>query len=66
MNGTSIETYDTYTMILNFKLRKMFQWTFIAVNVKQPIIGADFLSHYGLNADVSAKKLTEKNQIQMS
>lgn len=58
-NGTKINTYGTHTMTLDLSLRRNFLWTFIIANVQQPIIGADFLSHYGLLVDLSSKKLID-------
>lgn len=58
-NGTKIDTYGTHTLTLDIKLRRAFRWTFIIANVKQPILGADFLSHYGLLVDLSSKKLID-------
>lgn len=46
-------------MTLDLKLRRAFRWTFIIANVKQPILGADFLSHYELLVDLSSKKLID-------
>lgn len=46
-NGTKIITYGTKSMILDLRLRRQYKWTFIVADVKQPILGADFLSHYG-------------------
>jgi hypothetical protein len=42
-NGTTIPTLS-----LNLELRRNLTWWFVAANVTQPLIGADFLSHYGL------------------
>lgn len=59
-NGTEIKTYGVRTLILDFNLRRAFKWTFIVAAVKQPIIGADFLSHYRLLVDLSARKLIDQ------
>lgn len=58
-NGTKIDTYGTHTMTLNLRLRRAFTWTFIVATVKQPILGADFLSHFGLLVDLSSRKLID-------
>lgn len=59
-NGTGIKTYGTKTLILDLKLRRPYQWTFIIADVQQPILGADFLSHHGLLVDLSLRKLIDK------
>lgn len=59
-NGTEIKTYGVKTLNLDFGLRRQFRWTFIIADVKQNIIGADFLSRYGLLVDISARKLIDK------
>lgn len=59
-NGTEIKTFGLRTLILDFNLRRAFKWTFIVAAVKQPIIGADFLSHYRLLVDLGARKLIDQ------
>lgn len=51
-NGTSINTYGTITLRLNFRLCRDFTWRFVIAEVSKPIIGVDFLSHYNLLVDV--------------
>lgn len=58
-NGTVIDTYGLKTLILDFKLRRPFRWSFILANVSQPILGADFLTHYKLLVDLSNRKLID-------
>ncbi len=43
MNDTNITTYGIRSLTLDLGLRRSFRWTFIIANVKQPILGADFL-----------------------
>lgn len=59
-NGTEIKTYGVKSLILNFKLRRPYRWDFVIADVKQPILGADFLSHHKLLVDVSARKLIDQ------
>lgn len=59
-NGTEIKTYGIKTMVLDLKLRRAFRWTFIVADVKQPIIGADFLAHYKLLVDLSTRRLIDQ------
>lgn len=58
-NGSVIRTYGTKNLELNLKLRRSFTWNFILADVKQPILGADFLSHYKLLVDVNRRKLID-------
>ncbi len=37
----------------------MFQWIFIIADVQKPIIGADFLRHFGLLVDMKNRHLTD-------
>ena len=36
-----------------------FTWDFIVTDVKMPLLGADFLSHYGLLVDIANPKLLD-------
>lgn len=45
-NGSEIKTYGVKTLNLDFRLRRPFRWSFVLAEVKQPILGADLLSHY--------------------
>ena len=42
------ESHSTRSLTLNLGLRHTFQWVFIIADVQKPIIGADFLHHFGL------------------
>lgn len=59
-NGTEIKTYGVKTMELDFNLRRPYRWSFVLADVKQPILGADFLSHHKLLVDVYRKKLIDE------
>jgi hypothetical protein len=50
-NGTTISTYGWLSLSFNLGLRQDFTWWFMVTNVTQPLIGADFLSHFGLLVD---------------
>ena len=56
-NGIRIATYDTVAIHLNLSLRHAFKWHFTVADIKTPIIGMDFLSHYGLLVDPRNKRL---------
>jgi hypothetical protein len=47
-NGTTIRTYGWLPLSLNLGLRREFRWRFVLADVIKPLIGADFLSHFGL------------------
>lgn len=59
-NGTEIKTYGIRTLVLDLNLRRAFRWTFIVADVKQPIIGADFLTHNRLLIDLSTRRLIDQ------
>ncbi|XP_029162610.1 uncharacterized protein LOC114934135 [Nylanderia fulva] len=59
-NGTPIFTYETENMTLNFGLRQAFAWRFVIADVSRPIIGADFLAHYGLLVDLRNSRLVDQ------
>ncbi|PNF26385.1 hypothetical protein B7P43_G17346 [Cryptotermes secundus] len=46
-NGTTIHTYGWLPLSLNLGLRREFTWRFVVADVSHPIIGVDFLSHFG-------------------
>ena len=53
VNGTRIATYGTRSLTLNLGLRRTLRWVFIVADVQQPILGADFLSHFNLHVDMT-------------
>lgn len=58
-NGSHISTYGSTTMTLDFRLRRDFTWRFIIADVTRPIIGADFLAHFGLLVDLKSQRLVD-------
>lgn len=58
-NGSTIKTYGPINLNLNFGLRRTFIWQFIVADVTTAIIGSDFLAHYHLLPDCTAKKLVD-------
>jgi hypothetical protein len=58
-NGTTIPTYGLLPLSLNLRLRREFAWRFVVAIVTQPLIGADFLSHYGLLVDCRNSRLLD-------
>jgi hypothetical protein len=60
-NGTAIKTYGSVSLLLDFNLRRTFNWTFTVADVSYPIIGIDFLLHYALNVDLNQRRLIDGN-----
>lgn len=58
-NGSIIGTYGSSAINLNFGLRKSFSWKFVIADVAKPIIGADFIAHFGLLIDLKHKRLID-------
>ena len=44
---------------MNIGLRRTFQWVFVIADVKNPIIGADFLRHCSLLVDIDCNRLVD-------
>jgi hypothetical protein len=58
-NNTSIQVYGSKLLIVDLKLRRTFKWVFTVADVRKPILGADFLSHYHLLPDLRTQKLID-------
>ena len=56
-NNSPIVTYGTRSLTLNLGLRRTFRWVFKIGNVRNPILGADFLAYYGLIVDIRRRRL---------
>ena len=46
-------------MVVELGLAKSFKWSFTIADVSKPILGADFLRHYGLLVDLKCKRLMD-------
>ena len=57
VNGTPIATYGTRSYTMDLGLRRTFRWIFVLADVQKPILGADFLRHFGLLVDLQRKRL---------
>ena len=55
-NGTSIHTYGEREVNICLS-GQTYIWTFIIADVRHPLLGADFLSHYSLVVDVALHRL---------
>lgn len=60
-NGSRIRTFGSKTFELKFNVEKKFPWSFLVAEVSHPIIGADFLRHFGLLVDVKNNCLLDKS-----
>lgn len=58
-NNTKIRTYGAKIVNCNIGLRRRFLWSFIVADVTQPIIGSDFLKHFGLLVDMANNRLVD-------
>ena len=59
VDGSRIATFGVQSCTLNIGLRRTFRWIFVIVNVKQAILGADFLQHFGLAVDTQHHTLSD-------
>lgn len=46
-------------MNLDLGLRRQFTWNFIIVELDKPVIGTDFIAHYGLLVDCRSGRLLD-------
>ena len=59
VNGSLINTFGSKFVNLQLGLHKDFPWSFIVADVSTPILGADFLQHYGLLVDMKRARLLD-------
>jgi hypothetical protein len=62
-NSTTIHIYGWLPLSLNLGLRRDFTWRFVVADVTHPIIGVDFLSHFGLLVDCQNNRLLDDNRV---
>uniref|UniRef100_A0A1X7UZ19 Peptidase A2 domain-containing protein n=1 Tax=Amphimedon queenslandica TaxID=400682 RepID=A0A1X7UZ19_AMPQE len=60
-NNSSIATYGKRSLTLNLNLRRSFQWVSVIADIAMPILGADFLRHFGLLVDMQYHRLIDNN-----
>ena len=58
-NGSSLITYGRKSLTVDLGLRRQFCWTFIIADVRNAIIGADFLSAFALTVNMKDRKLLD-------
>ena len=61
VNNTSIKTYGQCSLTLDLGLRCSLPWNFLVAEVQKPILGADFLAHYGLTVNMHKCKLIDSH-----
>ena len=59
VNNTAIATYGKGSLTLDLGLRRTFRWVFVIADVKNPILGADFLRNYSLLVDMRRNRLSD-------
>ncbi|XP_054706150.1 uncharacterized protein LOC129216028 [Uloborus diversus] len=58
-NDSSINTYGTLMLQLDFNLRRSFSWRFVLADVSLHIIGSDFLAYFHLLPDCHYERLID-------
>jgi hypothetical protein len=58
-NGSTIPTYGWLQLSVNLGLSQDFTWRFAVADVTHPLIGADFLSHFGILVDCRNNRLLD-------
>lgn len=58
-NGTVIRTFGQRFVTTDLGLRRRFSWNFVIADVSTPIIGADFLAHFGIIVDLKRRRLID-------
>ena len=58
-NQSSITTYGERSLTLNLGSGRICRWVFIVADIHTPILGADFLAHFGLLVDLRRRKLID-------
>lgn len=59
INGSSITTYGAKDTTIDLGLTRNFRWNFTIAEIKQPVLGADFLEYYNLLPDLTNKRLID-------
>ena len=59
VNNSAIPTFGTRSLTLNLGFHRPFHWVFVIAKVHTPILGADFLRHYGLLVDMRGHRLVD-------
>ena len=57
-NGSNIRTFGSRTVSLSINSR-LYQWNCVVADVSKPLLGADFLCHFGLMVDMRRRQLVD-------
>ena len=58
-NNTTINTYSTCKQVVDVGLKREYTWIFIVADIKQPILGVNFLINCSLFVDLQGKCLRD-------
>lgn len=58
-NNSQINTFGKRALSIDLSLGRKFPWNFCIASVPYPIIGADFLNHFGLSVDLKNRRFTD-------
>ena len=58
-NSSPIATHGQQLLEIDLGLRRPFRWVFIIADVRQPILGADFIGHFNLSVDIAGQQLRD-------
>ncbi|KRZ65366.1 Transposon Tf2-6 polyprotein [Trichinella papuae] len=58
-NGTRIDVIGSRELTVDLGLARPMRWKFIVARIRQPILGADFLRHFGLLVDLKHYRLVD-------
>lgn len=58
-NSTTINIYGQKLLTVDLNMRRSYSWLFTIADISTPIIGADFISKFGLLIDLKAKRLLD-------
>ena len=58
-NGTAIKTYGWKDIVLDLGLKRYYYFTVLIADVTRPLLGSDFLYHYGLTVDIRKSKIID-------
>ncbi|XP_058807481.1 uncharacterized protein K02A2.6-like [Phymastichus coffea] len=59
-NGSQIKTFGRHQTQIDLELNRKLIWSFILADVKTPILGADFLSFFGLVLNLKRHRLIDE------
>ena len=66
VNDTPIRMYGNKSLTLNLGLRRAVLWIFIAADVQQPIVSAEFLRHFEFLVDMKLCQLRDTLKFRVS